>query len=163
MTAAECQARLRRVALVKALVAAAFLLIVAFTLGHPISLVVGLADLALIPFFVWLAGRHPRAAAYGLVVETALALTPRQFVQGYVNGVNWPIYIVLPLIAGYVLRDGWAALIGAALTALIAVPVMLLAALALPAGATRADMLTLIAFVVGLLMAVTVVTRDLLR
>jgi len=163
MTAAECQARLRRVALVKAPVAAAFLLIVAFTLGHPISLAVGLVDLALIPCFVWLAGRYPRAAAYGLVVETALALTPRQFVQGYVNGVNWPIYIVLPLIAGYVLKDERAALIGAALTGLIGIPAMLLAALTLPVGATRADVLTLIAFVIGLLLAVAVVTRDLLR
>jgi hypothetical protein len=155
------QQRLRRVALIKAVVAAAFLLIVAFTLRHPVSLIVSLADLALIPFFVWLAGRHPRVATYGLVLETALALTPRQFVQGYVNGVNWPIYIVLPLIAGYVLREGRAALVSAALVALIAVPAMLVAALALPAGATRADVLSLAAFVTGLMLATALVARDL--
>jgi hypothetical protein len=155
------QQRLRRVALIKAVVAAAFLLIVAFTLRHPVSLIVSLADLGLIPFFVWLARRHPRAATYGLVLETALALTPRQFVQGYVNGVNWPIYIVLPLIAGYVLREGRAALVSAALVALIAVPAMLLAALALPAGATRADVLSLAAFVIGLMLATALVARDL--
>ncbi len=155
------QQRLRRVALIKAVVAAAFLLIVAFTLRHPVSLIVSLADLGLIPFFVWLAGRHPRAATYGLVLETALALTPRQFVQGYVNGVNWPIYIVLPLIAGYVLREGRAALVSAALVALIAVPAMLVAALALPAGATRADVLSLAAFVIGLMLATALVAHDL--
>ncbi len=155
------QQRLRRVALIKAVVAAAFLLIVAFTLRHPVSLIVSLADLGLIPFFVWLARRHPRAATYGLVLETALALTPRQFVQGYVNGVNWPIYIVLPLIAGYVLREGRAALVSAALVALIAVPAMLVAALALPAGATRADVLSLAAFVIGLMLATALVARDL--
>jgi len=157
------QQRLRRVALIKAVVAAAFLLIVALTLRHPVSLIVSLADLALIPFFVWLAGHHPRVATYGLVLETALALTPRQFVQGYVNGVNWPIYIVLPLIAGYVLREGRATLIGAALTALIAVPAMLLAALTLPASVTRADVLSLAAFVIGLMLAAASATRDLLR
>jgi hypothetical protein len=126
-------------------------------------LLVSLADLALIPLFVWLAGRSPRVAAYGLVLETALALTPRQFVQGYVNGVNWPIYIVLPLIAGYVLRDGRAVLIGAVLTSLTAIPAMLLAALTLPAGATRTDMLSLAAFVIGLLLATALTVRDLVR
>jgi len=78
-----------------------------------------------------------------------------------VNGVNWPIYIVLPLIAGYVLREGRAALVSAALVALIAVPAILLAALALPAGATRADVLSLAAFVIGLMLATALVARDL--
>ncbi len=155
------QRRIRNVAIVKAVVAVCFLIIVLFTLRHPVSIAVSLADLVLIPFFVWLAGRHPRAAVYGLTIQTALFLTPRQFVQGYVNGVNWPIYIVLPLIAGYVLMDGRAVLIGGLLTGAIAVPIMLFAALTLPPGVTRADVLTLAAFVIGLMTAVTIVARDL--
>lgn len=156
----EIQRRIRAVAIVKAIVATGFLLIVLFTLRHPISIAVSLADLALIPFFVWLAKRHPRAAAYGLTAQTALFLMPRQFVQGYVNGVNWPIYIVLPLIAGYVLMERRAALIGGVLTGLIAAPAMLLAALTLPPGITRADVLTLAAFVIGLTAAVATIARE---
>lgn len=156
----EIQRRIRAVAIVKAIVATGFLLIVLLTLRHPVSLAVSLADLALIPFFVWLAKRHPRAAAYGLTAQTALFLTPRQFVQGYVNGVNWPIYIVLPLIAGYVLMEQRAALIGGLLTGSIAVPVMLLAALTLPPRITRADVLTLVAFVIGLTAAVIIIARE---
>ncbi|MCS6848138.1 MAG: hypothetical protein RMN52_10525 [Anaerolineae bacterium] len=149
-------------AIVKAIVATGFLLIVLLTLRHPISIAVGVADLALIPFFVWLAKRHPRAAAYGLTAQTALFLTPRQFVQGYVNGVNWPIYIALPLIAGYVLMERRAALIGGLLTGLIAAPVMLFAALTLPPGITRADVLTLVAFVIGLIVAVAIIAREMI-
>ena len=155
--------RFRTVAIVKAVVAALFLAIVALTLRNTVSTVVSLIDLALIPFFVWLARRHPRAATYGLVVETALFLTPRQFVQGYVNGVNWPIYIVLPMIAGYVLMEGRAALIGALLTGVIALPAMLLAALTLPPGMQRSDVFTAIAFVLGLMLALALIGRDLLR
>jgi hypothetical protein len=155
--------RFRTVALVKAVVAALFLVIVVLTLRNPISIIVSLIDLALIPFFVWLAKRHPRAAAYGLVVETALFLTPRQFVQGYVNGVNWSIYIVLPVIAGYVLMEGRAMLIGAALTGVVALPVMLLAALTLPPSMQRSDVFTAIAFVLGLMLALALIGRDLLR
>jgi len=158
----ELQRRVRTVAIIKAILAMLFLVIVAFTVRHPISILVSVADLALIPFFAWLAKRHPRAAAYGLTIETALFLTPRQFVQGYVNGVNWPIYIVVPLIAGYILMDGRAAGIGMLLTSLIATPAMLLAALTLPPGATRADVLTLAAFVTGLMAAATLVLRDVL-
>ena len=156
----ELERRVRTVAIVKAVLATLFLIIVALTLRHPVSILVSMADLALIPFFVWLAKRHPRAAAYGLTIETALFLTPRQFVQGYVNGVNWPIYIVVPLIAGYILMDGRAAWIGMLLTGLIATPAMLLAALTLPPGATRADVLTLAAFVIGLMVAATLIMRD---
>lgn len=157
---ARIRRRIRVVAIVKAIVALGFLLVVLFTLRHPLSIAVGVADLVLIPFFVWLSGRHPRAAVYGLTVQTALFLTPRQFVQGYVNGVNWPIYIVLPLIAGYVLMEPRAALIGGGLTGLIAAPVMLFAALTLPPGITRADVLTLGIFVIGLTAAVAVVARE---
>ncbi len=158
----EIQRRIRTVAIVKAIVAAGFLLIVLFTLRHPISIVFSLADLALIPFFLWLARRHPRAAAYGLTAQTALFLTPRQFVQGYVNGVNWPIYIVLPLIAGYVLMERRAALVGGVLTGLVAAPVMLFAALTLPPGITRADVLTLATFVMGLTAAVAIIAREMI-
>jgi len=158
----ELQHRVRTVAIIKAVLATLFLVIVAFTVRHPISLLVSVADLALIPCFVWLAKRHPQAAAYGLTIETALFLTPRQFVQGHVNGVNWPIYIVVPLIASYILMSGRAAWIGMLLTALIATPAMLLAALTLPPGITRADVLTLAAFVVGLMVAATLVMRDVL-
>lgn len=157
------QHRFHTVAVVKAIVATLFFLVVLFTLRHPISITVSLVDLALIPLFVWLAKRHPRAAAYGLVIETALFLTPRQFVQGYVNAVNWPIYIVLPMIAGYVLMDGRAALIAALLTGLVALPVMLLATFTLPPGMTRADVFTSIAFVLGLMSALALIGRDMLR
>lgn len=155
--------RFRKVAIVKAVVAALFLLIVAATLGNAVSIVVSLIDLALIPFWLWLARRHPRAATYGFVAQTALFLTPRQFVQGYVNGVNWPIYIVLPMIAGYVLMEGRAVLIGAVLTAAVALPVMLLAALTLPPGMQRSDVFTAVAFVIGLMLALALIGRDLLR
>jgi hypothetical protein len=155
--------RFRNVAIVKAVVAALFLVIVALTLRNAVSIVVSLLDLALIPFWLWLARRHPRAATYGFVVQTALFLTPRQFVQGYVNGVNWPIYIVLPMIAGYVLMEGRAVLIGAVLTAAVALPVMLLAALTLPPGMQRSDVFTAIAFVIGLMLALALISRDLLR
>lgn len=155
--------RFRNVAIVKAVVAALFLIIVALTLRNTISIAVGLIDLALIPFFVWLARRYPYAATYGVVVETALFLMPRQFVQGYVNGVNWPIYIVLPMIAGYVLMEGRAVLIGALLTGVVALPAMLLAALTLPPGMQRSDVFTAIAFVLGLMLALTLIGRDMLR
>ncbi len=155
--------RVRTVTLVKFVVAMLFFIIVLFTLRYPISIAVSLADLALIPFFVWLARRNPQAAAYGLVIETALFLTPRQFVQGYVNGINWPIYIVIPMIAGYILLQGRAVLIGAGLTAAIALPVMLIAAFTLPPGMQRADVFTLVAFVIGLMLALALIGRDMLQ
>jgi hypothetical protein len=155
--------RVKNVALVKAVVAALFFAIVLFTLPHPASIIASVIDLALIPFFVWLARRNPQAAAYGLVIQTALLLTPRQFAQGYVNGVNWPIYIVIPLIAGYILMQGRAVVIGAALTAAIALPAMLVAALTLPPAMQRSDVFTLIAFVAGLMLALALITRDMLE
>ncbi len=163
MTDPALMRRVRTVALVKFVVAMLFFIIVLFTLRNPVSIGVSLADLALIPFFVWLAQRNPQAAAYGLVLETALFLTPRQFVQGYVNGVNWPIYIVIPMIAGYILLQGRAMLIGAGLTAAIALPVMLVAAFTLPPGMQRADVFTLVAFVIGLMLALALIGRDMLR
>ena len=154
--------RVKNIAIVKAVVASLFFVIVLFTLPHPASIIASVIDLALIPFFVWLARRNPTAAAYGWVIETALFLTPRQFVQGYVNGVNWPIYIVIPMIAGYILMQGRAVLIGAVLTAAIALPVMLLAAFTLPPAMQRSDVFTLIAFVTGLMLALALITRDML-
>lgn len=155
--------RMRIVAVVKAVVATLFFVIVLFTLRHPVSIIVSMIDLALIPVFVWLAPRAPRLATYGLVMETALFLTPRQFVQGYVNGVNWPIYIVLPLIAGYILMEARAFLWGLLFTAIIALPVMLIAAFMLPVGMKQGDVFTLIVFVIGLMVAAALVVRDILR
>jgi hypothetical protein len=155
--------RVYNIALVKGALAALFLAVVAFTLPHPVSLGVSVLDLAGVPLFVWLARRWPRFAAYALVAETALALTPRQFVQGYVNGINWPIYIVIPLIAAYLLRDARAAAWGAGLTALIALPVMLVATLTLPAGMRPADVWTLLVFVLGLMLGAALLVGDMLR
>lgn len=163
MTNSNVLRRVKNVALVKATVASLFFVIVLFTLPHPASIIASVIDLALIPFFVWLARRHPQAAAFGWVIETALFLTPRQFAQGYVNGVNWPIYIVIPLIAGYILLQGRAVMMGAVLTSCIALPVMLIAALTLPPAMQRADVFTLIAFVAGLMLALALITRDMLR
>ena len=163
MTDSSVMRRVKNVALVKGTVAVLFFAIVLFTLPHPASIIASIIDLALIPFFVWLARRNPQAAAYGWVIETALFLTPRQFAQGYVNGVNWPIYIVIPLIAGYILMQGRAVLIGAVLTSIIALPVMLLAALTLPPAMQRSDVFTLIAFVAGLMIALALITRDMLK
>ena len=155
--------RARNVALVKSVLALLFLLIVAVTQPNPIGIVVSLLDLAFVPLFVLLARRIPRAAAYALIVETALALTPRQFVQGYVNGVNWPIYIVIPLIAAYMLREPRAIAWGAGLTAVIALPAMTIAALTLPPGAHSSDIVTLLVFVLGLMIGASVIVGDMLR
>jgi len=155
--------RVYRIAVVKAVVAALFFVIVLATLGNPVSIAVSVLDLALIPVFVIVARTSPPLAAYGLVIETALSLTPRQFVQGYVNGVNWPIYIVLPVIAGYILLQGRAVIIGLGLTMGVALPVMLVAAFTLPPGMGRSDVFTLIAFVTGLMLALALIARDMLR
>lgn len=155
--------RMRMVLLAKAAVATAFLGVVLFTLPHPVSLAVSAVDLALIPAFYVLARRSVTWATYVLVAETALGLTPRQFVQGYVNGVNWPIYIVLPLIAGYVLMSPRALRAGFVITLAIGLPVMLIAAATLPPGMRPADVLTLIVFVCGLSAAAAAVIADLIR
>lgn len=154
---------MRNVLFVKAAVAAAFFGIVLVTLPHPVSIAVSIVDLALVPVFYTLALRRPTLAAYGLVAESALGLAPRQFVQGYVNGVNWPIYIVLPLIAGYVLMTPRALRNGAVITLAIALPVMLAAATSLPPGMRQADVFTSIAFVTGLSIAAAILIADLIR
>ena len=155
--------RARNVAIVKALLAGFFLLIVVFTLPSPVSLIVSLVDLAFVPVFVLLARRSPRVAAYALVLETALALTPRQFVQGYVNAVNWPIYIVIPLIAIYMLRTPRAGMWGVILTGIVALPVMALAALTLPPGMRPGDVFTALAFVTSLMVGAAIIVSDMVR
>lgn len=155
--------RVRNIARVKAILALLFLAVVVLTMPNPISIGVGVLDLLCVPAFVLLARRMPRAATYGLILETALALTPRQFVQGYVNGVNWPIYIAIPLIAPYVLRQPGATRVSAALTALVALPVMLTAAITLPPGMKQADVWTLLVFVAGLMIGAAFIVGDLLR
>jgi len=155
--------RARNVAVVKAVLAGFFLLIVIFTVPNPISLIVSLIDLACVPLFVLLARRSPQAAAYALVLETALALTPRQFVQGYVNAVNWPIYIVIPLIAVYMLRTPRSAVWAVVLTGVIALPMMGLAALTLPPGMRPSDVFTALAFVIGLMVGTAIIVSDIVR
>ena len=154
--------RARRVGLVKFIIAFIFGIVVLLNLRHPATLIVTALDLVLVPFFVWLAPRRPHLAAYGLVISTALLLTPRQFAQGYVNGINWPIYIVVPLIGGYILRTRRALLASTAITCAIALPAMLLAALTLPPKITQAEVITLIVFIVGLLIGCAVVVGDVL-
>jgi hypothetical protein len=155
--------RVRRVVIVKFTIALIFGVVVLLNLRHPATIFVTVLDLALGPIFVWLARRRPQLAAYGLVLSTALLLSPRQFAQGYVNGINWPIYIVVPLIGGYLLRTRRALLISTLITCTIALPMMLLAALTLPPRITYAEVLTLIVFIVGLLVGCAVIVGDMLQ
>lgn len=155
-------ARARRVGLVKFVIAFIFGIVVLLNLRHPATIIVTVLDLILVPVFVWLAPRRPQLAAYGLVLSTALLLTPRQFAQGYVNGINWPIYIGVPLIGGYILQTRRALLISTLITCAIALPMMLLAALTLPPKITQAEVLTLIVFIVGLLIGCALVIGNLL-
>ena len=155
-------ARARRVGLIKFVIAFVFGIVVLLNLRHPATIIVTVLDLVLVPVFVWLARRRPQLAAYGLVVSTALLLTPRQFAQGYVNGINWPIYIVVPLIGGYILQTRRALLISTLITCAIALPMMLLAALTLPPKITQAEVITLIVFIVGLLIGCALVIGTLL-
>jgi hypothetical protein len=152
-----------RVGLVKFIVASIFGIVVLLNLRHPATIFVTVLDLVLVPVFVWLAPRRPQWAAYGMVISTALLLTPRQFAQGYVNGINWPLYIVVPLIGGYILHTRRALLISTLITLVIALPTMLLAALTLPPKITQAEVVTLIVFIVGLLIGCAVVLGDLLN
>jgi len=155
--------RTRKVVLVKFIIGALFFGVVLVNLRHPATLIVSVLDLALVPVFVWLAPRRPNLAAYGMVLSTALLLTPRQFVQGYVNGINWPIYIVVPLIGGYLLMTRRGLIISAILTGIVALPAMLIAALTLPPGMTRADTLTLLVFVAGLVIGCAIIVGDMLN
>ena len=155
--------RARRVGLVKFIVAALFFAVVLVNLRHPATIAVSVLDLALVPVFVWLSARRPHLAAYGMVLSTALLLTPRQFVQGYVNGINWPIYLLVPLIGGYILMTRRALFISTLLTGLVALPAMLIAALTLPPGMSRSDVFTLIAFIAGLMIGGTIIIGDMLH
>ncbi len=155
--------RARRVGLIKFIIAFIFGVVVLLNLRHPATILVTVLDLLLVPVFVWLAPRKPHWAAYGMVISTALLLTPRQFAQGYVNGINWPIYILVPLIGGYILRTRRALLISTCITCAIALPMMLLAALTLPPKITQAEVITLIVFITGLLVGGALVVGDLLR
>lgn len=147
------QRRFALVLRIKAVVAVVFLILVALTLRHPVSMAVGALDVLLLPAFWRLAQRNVTVATHLLVAQTALFLLPRQFVQGYVNGVNWVIYIVLPAIAAFVLGTARAAVLGTALTALIALPSMAAAIWLLPPGITRGDVITLAVFVLALMVA----------
>ncbi|MCS7087546.1 MAG: hypothetical protein NZL91_02450 [Thermoflexales bacterium] len=147
------QQRFAWVLRVKAAVATVFLVIVALTLRHPVSLAFGALDLLLIPLFWRLSQRDLAWATHGLVVQTALFLLPRQFVQGYVNGVNWVIYLVLPAAAVFVLGTPRAAALSTALTALVAAPSMAVAIWLLPPHITRSDVITLAVFVLSLMTA----------
>lgn len=149
----EFLARARQIALIKAALAAVVLLIMLLTFPRPLPLLVSALDLALIPVYLWAVRRWPVAATYLLLAETALALTPRQFVQGYVNGVNWVLYIPLPLAAAYVLRNGQALRNATLLVSAIAGPIMLVAALTLPPQIGRADVLALVGYVLVVLWA----------
>ncbi|MFN3706101.1 MAG: hypothetical protein ACK4WM_08960 [Thermoflexales bacterium] len=163
MSQAEAWQRLRMVLIAKAALALAFLAIVWLTMPNPVSLSAAALDLALLAPIAWLGKRHPQPATYLLIAQTALFLTPRQFVQGYVNGVNWVIYVALPMIAVFVLRSRRAAWSGLAITLLVALPAMLSAALVLPPAITRADVLTLIAFVGGVMTALALVLSSSMR
>jgi hypothetical protein len=146
--------RVRRIAVIKATLATVVLLIMVFTFPYPLPLAVAVLDLLLVGVYVVVAPRYPHTSTYLLVVQTALALTPRQFVQGYVNGINWVLYIPLPLAAAYVLgtrRSVWRA---AALVSAVALPVTSFAALSLPPRIERAEVLTLIAYILVVLWGV---------
>ncbi len=146
--------RAQRVAAIKGVLAAVVLLIMFLTFRFPVPLLVAALDLLLIIPYVRVVHRYPKTATYLWLAQTVLALTPRQFVQGYVNGVNWVLYVPMPIAATYIL--GRPALRTAALlVTLIAVPIMLLAALTLPAQVNRTEILTLIAYVVVVIWGVS--------
>lgn len=146
--------RAQRIAAIKAVLAAAVLAIMWFTFRYPLPLAVGVLDLVLIVPYVWAVKRYPKMATYLLLAETALALTPRQFVQGYVNGVNWVLYVPLPVAAAYVL--GRKSLQTATLlVTVIALPITGLAALTLPPQVSRTEILTLIAYVLVVIWGVS--------
>jgi hypothetical protein len=148
-------ARIRDIALIKAVLATAVLVIMFLTFRYPVPLLVAGIDLLLVPVYVWAAKRWPIPATYLLVAQTALALTPRQFVQGYVNGINWVFYLPLPLAAVYVLSYPRALINATIIVSTIAAPITLAAALTLEPRISRADVLTLIAYLIIVLWGVT--------
>jgi hypothetical protein len=139
--------RIRDIAVIKAVLASVVLIIMLVTFRRELPLLVALLDLIGVPIYVWAARRWPVTATYVLVAQTALALTPRQFVQGYVNGINWLFYLPLPLAAAYVL-DSHRALFRATILVMgISVPIMVTAALTLEPKLERGEVLTLVAYV----------------
>jgi hypothetical protein len=142
------QARVRDIALIKAILSTVVLVIMFFTFRRELPLLVSALDLLVVPLYLWAARRWPVTATYLLVAETALALTPRQFVQGYVNGINWLFYLPLPLAAAYVLSSRQVLVRATILVTLISVPIMLLAALTLEARLERSEVLTFIAYLI---------------
>jgi hypothetical protein len=142
---------IHRLAWIKGCLGALVLVIMLRTFPYPLPLTVSVIDLILVPVYVWGARRYPIAFTYALIAETTLAFTPRQFVQGYVNGINWVFYIPLPLAAWYIARTRRAAILGGLLVTVIAMPIMLIAAIVLPPRVERSDLFTLIAYVVVVL------------
>lgn len=145
------QARIRDIAVIKAILSTVVLVIMFFTFRRELPLLVSALDLLVVPLYLWAARRWPITATYLLVAETALALTPRQFVQGYVNGINWLFYLPLPLAAAYVLSSRQALFRATILVTLISLPIMLLAALTLEARLERNDVLTFVAYLIVVL------------
>jgi hypothetical protein len=159
----QLQRRVREIAAIKATLAAVVLAIMLITFPRPLPLVVSALDLLSVPLYVWAARRWPVTATYLLVATTALALTPRQFVQGYVNGINWLLYLPLPLAGAYVISSRSALLRATILVTLISTPIMLLAALTLEPRLQRGDILTLVAYVIVVLWGITWVGSRLVR
>jgi hypothetical protein len=157
------QRRVREIAVIKAALAAVVLVIMIITFPRPLALLVAAADVLLVPVYVLLARRYPVLATYLLAAETALALTPRQFLQGYVNGINWVFYLPLPLAAAYVIGSRRSIIHATIVVLVVALPVILLAALTLPAQITRAEVLTLIAYLVVVLVGLAWIGNRLLR
>ena len=140
------QQRVNQIALIKAVLATVVFVIMLLTFRFPLPLTVSLLDLATVPLYLWLARRRPVAATYALVIATALALTPRQFVQGYVNGINWVLYLPLPLAAAYVVGRRQALIFATIGVLAVALPITLLAAVTLPPQISRVEVITLIAY-----------------
>ncbi|MFN8418008.1 MAG: hypothetical protein U0528_01990 [Anaerolineae bacterium] len=152
-TQTSIRVRIRQIAIVKAVLAAVVLLIMLITFPRPLPLLVAVLDLLLVPVYVLIARRYPITATYLLLAETALALTPRQFVQGYVNGINWVLYLPLPLAASYVIGSHRAPIRATILVTVIALPITLIAALTLEPRLERSEVFTLIAYLMVVLWA----------
>jgi hypothetical protein len=149
------QTRVRDIAVIKAVLAAVVFAIMLITFRRTIPLLVSILDLLAVPVYLWAARRWPVAATYLAIAETALALTPRQFVQGYVNGINWLLYLPLPLAAAYVIGSRQALVRATILVTGISAPIMLIAALTLPAHIERGEILTLVSYVLVVLWGTT--------
>lgn len=146
VTKAAIKQRVYQIAIIKAVLASVVFVIMLLTFRFPLPLTVALLDLATVPVYLWLARRNPVAATYALVIATALALTPRQFVQGYVNGINWVLYLPLPLAAAYVVGRRQALIFATIGVLVVALPITLLAAFTLPPQISRGEVITLVAY-----------------